>query len=595
MIPKTFIQEVLDRTNIEHLITRYVPLKRAGSRLVGLCPFHNEKTPSFTVFSSENSFYCFGCGTGGDAITFIKKIENLDYPDAIEFLAKQIGLTVPQEVQNFPQNKPKVERKRVLDMNREAAKFFHKCLFADTPEAKSALNYLTNNRGLDLGTIRHFGIGFAPNQFDALSTHLASLGYTPLEMVEGFIGYKNERTGKIIDSFRNRVMFPIIDPAGNVIAFGGRVMDDSQPKYKNTSDTPAFKKSKNLFALNFAKDACAERMILCEGYMDVISLHASGFENAVATLGTAITPDQARMMSRYTKQIIISYDMDEAGRKAADKAMKLFEEVGLEVKLLKLEDAKDPDEYIKKFGRESFRKKLEASDSKFVYNLDRIMKKYDVNEPQQKIDAISDLLHMISDFPSASEREVYLREISRRLDVGIESLHRDLKRIFAKKEKARRQAESQELIQKTMGYRDDVNPDFVKAPAIVRYEEAVLGMILLHPELLSEKNKNKVSLTEEDFFSEFGKRVFAFVLMQSQMKADTDSENINEVFTPEEVGRITKMKVSRMLLTDNSTAVFVESVDALKKARTMNQVKTGIHSMDALQALISRKKNSDEQ
>ena len=595
MIPKSFISEVLDRTNIEHLISRYVSLKRAGSRLVGLCPFHNEKTPSFTVFSSENSFYCFGCGTGGDAITFVKKIENLDYPDAIEFLAKQLGLSVPQEVQNFPLDKPKVERKRVLDMNREAAKFFHKCLFADTPDAKSALDYLTKKRGLDMGTIRHFGLGFAPNQFDALSKYLRSLGYTDTEMVEGYIGYKNEKSGQIIDSFRNRVMFPIIDPAGNVIAFGGRVMDDSVPKYKNTSDTPAFKKSKNLFALNFAKDNCVERMILCEGYMDVISLHAAGFENAVATLGTAITPEQARMMSRYTKQIIISYDMDEAGRKAADKAMKLFEEVGLEVKLLKLEDAKDPDEYIKKFGRDSFKRKLEESDSKFVYNLERILKKYDIRDPQQKISAIADLLQMISDFPSAAEREVYLREISRRLDVGMDSLRRDIERVLRKKKTQFRQAESQALMQKTMGYRDQVNPDFAKAPAVVRCEEAVLGMILLHPELLSDKAKHKVSLTQEDFFSSFGKRVFAFVLAQSQLDKDTDSENINEVFSADEVGRITKMKVSRMLLTDNSTDVFAESVEALKKAKSTSEAKSGISSLDALQAMILRKKNQSEQ
>ena len=595
MIPRNFIGEVLNRTNIEHLITHYVSLKRAGSNLVGLCPFHNERTPSFTVLSSENSFYCFGCGTGGDAITFVKKIENLDYPDAIEFLAKRIGLTVPQEVEAFPQNKPKVERKRVLDMNREAAKFFHKCLLADTPDAKSALDYLTKKRGLDITTIRHFGIGYAPNEFESLSRYLAALGYTNDEMVEGYIGYKNDRTGRITDSFRNRVMFPIIDPAGNVVAFGGRVMDDSLPKYKNTSDTPAFKKSKHLFALNFAKDACAEKLILCEGYMDVIALHAAGFENAVATLGTAITSEQARIISRYTKQVIISYDMDDAGRRAADKAMKLFEEVGLEVNLLKLDDAKDPDEYIKKFGKDSFRRKLDASDSKFVYNFERILKKYDTRDPQQKIIAMQELLTMISGFSSAAEREVYLREISKQFEIGMDSLHQDMKRILAKKSRQIVKDQSQDMLQKTMGYRDDVNPDFAKAPVVVRYEEAVLGMILLHPELISDKLKNKTQLSEDDFFSEFGRRVFRFIQAQSELNADVEAENINEVFTAEEVGRITKMKVNRMMVTDNSEQVFRDSVTALKNAKSSNQSKDSVRSLDDLKALISRKKNQDEQ
>ena len=594
MIPKSFITEVLDRTNIEHLISNYVSLKRAGSRLVGLCPFHNEKTPSFTVFSADNSFYCFGCGTGGDAITFVSKIENLDYPDAIEFLAKRIGLTVPEDPNgHYDLGKPKVERKRILEMNREAARYFHARLFDDNDDAKNALAYLTEKRWLDITTIKHFGLGFAPNQYQALSDYLVSRGYTDAELTEGYMAFKHERTGSLTDSFRNRIMFPIIDPAGNVIAFGGRVTDDSLPKYKNTSDTPAFKKSKHLFALNFAKNACAESLILCEGYMDVIALHAAGFENAVATLGTAITPEQARIISRYTKLVIISYDMDEAGRKAADKAMRLFEEVGLEVKLLKLEDAKDPDEYIKKFGRDKFGQKLKSSVSKFTYNLDRILKQYDITDPQQRIEAVGALLQMISDIPAAAERDIYLREISQQFNVGIESLRHDLDRIMRSKARKRSRDESQAMMQKTLGYRDDVNPDFAKSPSIARYEEAVLGILLLHPELRTEKGAP--TLTEEDFYSDFGRRVFRYIVSLSEDNEAEEDRNINAIFTPDEVGRITKMKVSRMALTDNGMAVYQESVKTLKNAVAGQATKAGVQSLDDLLLMIAKKANKDDE
>lgn len=588
MIPKSFVEALLDRTNIEHLIGTYVTLKRAGSNMVGLCPFHSEKSPSFTVFPSEGNFYCFGCGTGGDAITFVRKIENLEYPDAVEFLAKRAGLTVPQTDDRQTVPRFRVDRNRVLAMNKEAARFFHSCLGADDPDAKNALSYLTEKRGLSMTTVRHFGLGYAPNRTNALSDHLLRMGFTETELTEGYIAFKNERGGMLVDSFRNRVMFPIIDPAGNVIAFGGRVMDDSQPKYKNTSDTPAFKKSKNLFALNFARSCCSERLILCEGYMDVISLHAAGFENAVATLGTAITPEQARMISRYTKQVIISYDMDDAGRKAADKAMKLFEEVGLEVRLLKLEGAKDPDEYIKKNGSAAFRRVLDASDSKFAYNLNRVLSKYDIKDPQQKIEATSAILNIISRFSSAAEREVYLREVSRIFEIETEALKRDLRRIFAKMEAERKKKDSQSLLQQTMGYRDEVNADFSRAPSAARYEEAVLGMLFVYPEYRKYCKTDAPLLREEDFFTAFGQRVFRYILSLDE-KSNAEGENINEVFTPDEVGRITKMKIGRMLLSENGREVFEESVAALKKAVSAQKAKESGNSFDALRKLISEK------
>ena len=382
MISRETIEQVLMRNDAETVIGGYVSLRRAGSNIKGLCPFHSEKTPSFTVYP-DNSFYCFGCGVGGNVITFIQKRENLDFESAIEFLADRAGITIVRDERTLGyQQKPKFDRNRMFKMNRDAALYFNKRLYDDTPEAKAALEYFTVKRGLSGAVIKHFGLGFAPNSFDAFSKYMLSRGYTYDELVAGFLCGKNEERGTYYDAFRNRVMFPIIDVAGNVIAFGGRVMDDSKPKYKNSSDTPVFKKSKNLFALNFAKAACQESLILCEGYMDVIAMHSAGFTNAVATLGTAITAEQARMMSRYTKKVIISYDADEAGQKAADRAIRILGEVGMDVTILKVPGAKDPDEYIKTYGADKFSELLKNTKTRFEHNSDAIFAKYDINLPQ---------------------------------------------------------------------------------------------------------------------------------------------------------------------------------------------------------------------
>ena len=339
--PENFIQEVIDRTDIEELIGRYVTLKRTGANLIGRCPFHSEKTPSFTVTPAKRMFYCFGCQAGGSALTFVQKIENMDFSEAVEHLATRAGLPLPRE-SGLPEEKG-VPRKRVLEMNLEAARFFRACLF-DPRIGSVGMDYFKRQRRLSEATIKHFGLGYAPGDFGALRDHMHRKGYTDDELVAAYLCARSQKNGRVYDLFRNRVMFPIIDTSGNVVAFGGRVMDDSKPKYLNSSDTPAFKKSRHLFALNYAKNCCSERVILCEGYMDVIALHAAGFENAVATLGTAITADHARILSKYTQRVVISYDADEAGQNAANKAMRMLGEVGMDVRVLNLSGAKDPAE-----------------------------------------------------------------------------------------------------------------------------------------------------------------------------------------------------------------------------------------------------------
>ena len=387
MIPREIIDEIIHRNDIEQVVGAYVSLKRAGSNFNGLCPFHNEKTPSFTVFPATKSFYCFGCGAGGDAITFVMRTENLDYRSALEVLAQRAGITIPADDSADTDTIP---RKRIYEMNLEAAKFFTKSLFSEE-YGKEELAYLHEERGLSMATIKHFGLGFSPNNSWMLTNHMKKLGFTDEELVTGFLCGRSKNSGRTYDYFRNRVIFPIIDTSGNIVAFGGRVMDDSKPKYLNTSDTPAFKKSRHLFALNFAKKHCEEQMLLCEGYMDVIALHAAGFENAVATLGTAITPEQARIFAKHTKKVIICYDADNAGQNAAQKAMRLLGEVGVEVRVLKLAGAKDPDEYIKKFGADSFRRTLGESKIGFDYSLEKIISAHDISLPEEKIKASADV------------------------------------------------------------------------------------------------------------------------------------------------------------------------------------------------------------
>ena len=588
MISKEIIDEIVMRNDIEHLIGGYVSLRRAGGNMKGLCPFHSEKTPSFTVYPADNSFYCFGCGIGGDAITFIKKIEHLDYPDAVEFLAKRAGITIPDSQNAQYRTGPKIDKKRIYDMNVVAAKYFNANLFSNDPKAREALKYFTEKRGLSISTIKHFGLGFASDSFDAFSKYMLARGFTYDEMVAGFLCGKSEK-GHYYDAFRNRVMFPIIDVSGNVIAFGGRVMDDSKPKYKNSSDTPVFKKSRNLFALNFAKNFAEESLILCEGYMDVIALHAAGFSNAIATLGTAITSEQARVLSRYTKRIIISYDADEAGQKAAKRAMQLLGEVGLEVSVLKIPDAKDPDEYIKKHGRDNFAHLLKNTKSKFEYNVEGVLGKYNLELPQDKINAIADIEKLISEVYSSAERDVYIHAIAKRLSVDPRSIKDDVERMVARKMREGRRAEEKRIKETTAGFSDRINPDYVKAPAIAKNEENVLGFLLLYPDKRKIVFADKL-LCADDFYTEFNKRVFSFI-EGAHLSGDDSSDWLNENFTPEEVGRIMKMKINRMAFSSADDTVLYDSIDSLKRSvQKKEAVKTS--TFEGLDAILKRKRDS---
>ncbi len=565
MIDQSVIEEIKLRANIEDVISSYVPLKRAGSNYQGLCPFHSEKSPSFTVFTGTSSFYCFGCGAGGDVIHFIRRAENLDYPSAVEFLAKRVG--VPITLNKWEQDE-NARRDRVLEMNKEAARFFHQKLFS--PEGAEGLRYLTEVRRLPMPLIRHFGLGFAPDDFGALTYHLRKKGYTDSEMASAFLCGISQRNGKPYDYFRNRVIFPIIDVRGDVVAFGGRVMDDSKPKYLNSSDTPAFKKSRNLFALNFARKSDTETMILCEGYMDVIALHGAGFSNAVATLGTAITSEQARIFARYAKKVVICYDADEAGQRAASKAFALLGEVGVECRILKVENAKDPDEYIRKFGAAAFKNLLERSRSEFDFKLDKILRDNPIVTPDGKIKALEESVRLIASFPSSAVREVYLHKIAELLDISPESIRRDVEKRLRSRDFQERREESRQMIRQTEGYGDRINPDYVKNPGAAAAEETILGILLLHPELWSALQKADATLTADDFFTAFGKKVFS-ALEPHLSDPAFESGMLGAELSVEEMDRVATIRQSRSKLQQNTLTVLKDSIAKLREATSRSE------------------------
>ena len=571
--PDNFIQEVVDRTDIVELIGRYTELRRGGSNMMGRCPFHSERTPSFSVSPSKKMFFCFGCHAGGSVITFVQKAENLDFTDAVEYLANRAGLPLPKESENAAASGG-ITRKRVLEMNLEAAKFFRTCLF-DPAIGGDAMRYFQQDRALSTATIKHFGLGFAPNSFNLLTDHMHRLGYRDEELIAACLCGKSQKTGRAYDYFRNRVIFPLIDPSGNVVAFGARVMDDSKPKYLNTSDTPAFKKSRQLFALNFAKNHCAERMILCEGYMDVIAMHAAGFPMAVATLGTAITPDHARIFSKYTQKVIISYDSDAPGQEAANKAMRILGEVGMEVRVLKLNGAKDPDEYIKKFGVDRFSRALDQSRTGFDHKSEQILARYDLTVGTEKIKASNEICALIAEYWSAVEREVYIAQSSKQLDLPIDVLKNSVEQIRRRQKRASAERESREAVASVKNFGDRVNPDAAKDPRAASAEEAVIGLLLMFEEYRNAVERGEIALTADDFVTEFNRRVFDALMRGHAAEGGLRPELLGMEFDPDEMGRIERAEMTRRQLTQNGPEVFRSAVSVLQDAKKKEHTQGG--------------------
>lgn len=476
-IPAQFIDELMARCDIADVVADYVPLTRKGGSLWGCCPFHSERTPSFHVVPERQMYKCFGCGKGGGVINFIMEIENLSYPDAVRFLAKRAGLEVPEEHGDGGFRK---RRERLLALNKEAARYFHSVLHS--PAGRAGVDYLFGKRRLSKATVTRFGLGMAPDGWDKLITEMKSKGYEKSELLEaGLVVLSKE--GRVYDRFRNRVMFPIIDLRGDVIGFGGRVLDDSTPKYLNSPDTPIFNKGRNLFALNIAKKTRLGRIILTEGYMDTLSLHQAGFDCAVASLGTALTGDHAQLLARYTKEVVIAYDGDGAGVSAAQRAIGLLEKTGMKVRVLRMKGAKDPDEFIGKYGAEAFAKLLDQSENHIEYRIDQVKGKYDLTDDAQRVEFLKEAVPILAQLPSPAEREIYGARCAELAGVSAEVVTQEVKRERSRLSwKAKKQQERRDLTPTVQLQPKEraLRYDNIRS---ARAEEGVLRLVVLDPEL----------------------------------------------------------------------------------------------------------------
>lgn len=536
-ISERFIQELQERVDIEEVISSHITLRRRGKTLVGLCPFHNEKTPSFTVYPDTNSFYCFGCGAGGDVISFIRRIDNLDYVEAVKTVAQMAGMSMPEDGYDDTLAK---RRMRLLAVNREAARFFNACLMDE--KNRPALDYFLR-RALTPATIRHFGLGYAPDSWHALTEHLRSKGFTYEEMVLANLVRRSDKNGKAnyYDNFRNRVMFPIIDLRGNVIAFGGRVMDDSKPKYINTSDTPVYKKSNGVFALNFAKNANENKLLLVEGYMDVIALHQAGFTNAIACLGTAFTSEQANLLSRYAEEIIICYDNDGAGREATQRALAVLGKTGLKLRVVTMSGGKDADEIIRTHGKERFAELLGMAANKTEYRLLQERNKYNLNTDDGKLRFLTAAAQILAEC-SAIECDIYATRLSNELGVSAESINaqvRSAKTRQRRSDESKRLKESEALIERS--FADKNNPQRAANIRAAKAEETLIASLMRNPDFYP-KLKDKFSA--DDFVTDFNKRIMRCLADKLDKGFIPELSLFAREFTPEEMGSVTRIYMS---------------------------------------------------
>lgn len=575
--PVEFLEELKKRSGIVDVISTYVQLRRAGSLYKACCPFHNEKTPSFCVYTgNDEHFYCYGCGAGGDVITFVMKADNLDYPSAVESLAKRAGLTVPADGYN---KEAADKRKRLLELNREAAKFFSTQLLGG--RYKEATEYV-KGRGLEKA-VKHFGIGYCPPG-RKLFSYLTDLGYKPQELRDAFLCNRGN-----YDIFENRIVFPVIDTSGNVVAFSARSMEKKPAdgrKYINTNDTIVYNKRRNLFALNFAKNSKEDYFILCEGQIDVITLHMSGFTNAVASLGTAFSEEMASLIKRYKSKVLVCYDGDAPGIAKTQTVIKILAADGIETKVVSLPDC-DPDEFIKAYGKDRFAALLRDSIGQMDYRCGQVLSSYDLALADQKTIAIEKLAEVLAAAESKVEREVYASKYAKKLDIREESFVSLIENKAKKMKKIKRSDFENQLIRQSAGYGDSVNPDKIRMPRAAFAEEAILGIAQINPEFLA-RAKDEGLLSEEDFKTALNRRIYRAMFECVEREGRFDLALISDAFTADEIGRMTKMRVTREELKNNGYDVFADNCSALREESEPKDRSDA--SFDDIQAMINKKK-----
>lgn len=554
-----FIDEIKDRNPIEEVVSRFVPLKRAGSNLVGICPFHNEKSPSFTVFPATRSYYCFGCGAGGDIFGFVMQTEGLDYRSAVEVLASRAGIPMEEDPTYKKSDRPEVSRQRIIEAMKTAGRFFYACLNSDIGTA--AREYL-DKRKITPTTIKRFGIGYAPDSWDSLHKHLLSKGFTEKEMNAAFLT-GTSKNGRPFDMFRNRIIFPVFDISGDCVAFSARRLNEAdERKYINTSDTPAFKKSRVLFGMNIAKQQNNGSLIMCEGAVDAIALQQAGFSNAVATLGTAITSEHARIISRYAKTVFLAYDIDKAGRNATEKAIRILSEVGVAAKIIDLgTETKDPDEFIKRFGADAFRKKLGSSAGQVDYIIDQIVAKYTLSNPDEKLRAANELYDYISGIWDKTEREIYSSRAAQKLGLPSKLVGDEIEIRSRRKEKHQKNERIKNELRESEGFGDKVNRDKIRFSSAAALEEQLLGILMNRPDIAKEIIPD---IDPELFATSFDRKIFEFFYSDLAEGKDITISRNGEL-TAEEASAVSRMIAKRSKAVGNTAEEASAIISALRR------------------------------
>ncbi len=574
MIPQDYIQEVVRRNDIEDVVQSYVQLRRRGRTCTGLCPFHTEKTPSFVVYPETQSFYCFGCGAGGDVITFIKKISNLEYVEAVKLLASRVGMPMPNE-----EDKAGEMRRKVLAINRDAARYFYDQLNKPTPEAALAREYWRKRRGLSDDTIRRFGLGYAPDSYSDLLHYLKGRGYNEEELLESGLVRRSEK-GNLYNLFRHRMITPIIDLRGNVIAFGGRVLDDSKPKYINSPETVVYKKSRTLFALNIAKRSTSRRYILCEGYMDVISMHQAGFDTAVCACGTALTPEQVKLIGEYADEVILSYDSDEAGQKAAARSLELFAPSPARVSVLNIPGAKDPDEFIKKFGRDRFEMLLNGTANATEFKLAKIRAKYDIATDKGRLDYIKEALALLAGHISPTEREVYAGRLAEETGISRGAIQTQLQGAVRRAEQTARRRRQQQLAGEGVAASIKVPYDLggSKALGLANAEQQLVAAMLKDPAVI---RKVRAKITPGEFLLPEMQQVCSAIFALDSQGAAVSLSALGAVLSEQDLAQLAQLlaRNADLNLTDQDIEMFLARIrKSLPKSS-----KAGSMSADELQ------------
>lgn len=533
MIPHEYIEELTRRVDIVDLVGSYVQLKRKGRLYSGLCPFHSEKTPSFYVYPDTQSFYCFGCGAGGSAVSFMQKMDNISYTEAVKLLGERAGMPAPTE-----DDKTGRLRGRILSMNKEAARFFHACLNSTVEEARQARAYW-RRRGLDDKTIVKFGLGYAPDDGQALYQYLRDKGYNQQELDASGL-FKRSQSGRIYCLFWKRVITPIFDLRGNVIAFGGRVLDDSKPKYVNSPETLVYHKSDTVFALQLAKRSAARRYVLCEGYMDVITMQQAGIDTAVCACGTALTPDQVRLISQYAEEVILCYDSDEAGQKATLRSLELFRSSPVKVGVLQIPGAKDPDEYIKKYGPERFQALLDGVGSALDFRLENLRRKYDLKEDSQRLQYVKEAVEILAQRSNPTEREVYAGRLAEQTDISKSAILAQLAQ--AGQQVGRRQRREQNRAILHSGEMDTIEVPYSaggrQALGVASAQQRLLAAVLREPRYLPQV---QAGLQPEQFLMPLHQQIYQAMLDTAARSEDLTLAVMHQTLSEEALHELSRL------------------------------------------------------